>query len=279
MSGVTDLNFPAGNPDVIAVCAALTELAGSLMKGQLCEPYTVPSMEYAAGAPYPANWSTCKVSRAALLIFTGVICAVGFSSGASPNFVAPRILFAGGIDYPDQASAGVVELFANLDKNGYVTSLHTVRTVPSLTASVANAVTGWMFSPAFLDGTAVDSTISIYAAFNPGDLPNKPVSLTAPDWSWQSERPSFIPPEVSSASYAAYPGSAPGGTVVLDISVTRTGRVSRSAAIYTTPALTNSAVVAAGQWEFAAGKFEGNGVASHAVAAFVFRAPAIKNAS
>jgi hypothetical protein len=220
-----------------------------------------------------------RMWRAAAAIAILVICAAGFSRAAkddAANFVPPRVISAGGIAYPDPSTGGVVELWLNLDKNGYVRSVHTVRDVPPLTAAVANAVTGWMFSPAFVNGAAVASNILVCAAFNPGTLPSKTISLTQPTWSWLSERPAYMPPEVSSAWSATYPESAAGATVVLDLSLNKEGAVRRSAAIYTTPNLTETAVSAAAHWKFEPGKFEGTAIASHGVAAFIFRAPAIK---
>lgn len=220
-----------------------------------------------------------KKLQAAAVLGILVTCAAGFSRAAkddAANFVPPRVISAGGIAYPDTSATGVVELWLNLDKNGYVSSLRTIRDVPVLTAAVANAVTGWRFSPAFVNGAATSGDTLVCAAFNPGVLPSKTIALVRPNWSWLSEHPAFMPPDVSSAWSAVFPENAEGATVVLDLSVNKEGRVSRSAAIYTTPNLTEAAVTAGARWTFEPGKFQGTAVASHAVAAFVFRAPLIK---
>jgi hypothetical protein len=71
----------------------------------------------------------------------------------------------------------------------------------------------------------------------------------------------------------------PGGDVVLDLSVSTSGAVVHSAAVYNVPALTNSVVSAANLWKFDPGTLNGTPIFANVVAAFVFRAPAIKRTS
>jgi hypothetical protein len=211
-----------------------------------------------------------------LAISTASVTSI--AANDAPNFVPPRLIMAQGIAYPDTANTGLVELWVNVDKFGYVKSTRIVRYVPSLTAALSNAVMGWQFSPAYLNGNAVESHITVYAVFNPGVLDGGTIPLTRPDWSWQSEHPAFAPPEISAAVYPAYPGNFPGGTVVVDMSLNKDGGATRSAAVYTTPALTGAAVGATGKWKFAPGTYDGAATDSHTVAAFVFRAAPIKRA-
>lgn len=126
-------------------------------------------------------------------------------------------MFAGDIAYPDLSASGLVELSVEINTDGYVKSLHTVRDIPSLTSALADAVQGWTFTPAFLDRSAIDSSIAIYAVFNPGVLPDKVIMLIPPSRQLASEHPAYISPEISSAWNATYPVNAPGGDVVLEL--------------------------------------------------------------
>ena len=227
-------------------------------------------------------WSDVEMLRSIVITillaaFAAIPCATAQKERL--NFVPPRIAFAGDIAYPDLAASGMVQLSVEVNADGYVKSIHTVRDIPSLTSALAEAVQGWTFTPAFRDGAAVDSSIAIYAVFNPGVLPNKAITLIPLSWQLASEHPAYISPEITSAWDATYPANAPGGDVVLDLSVNTSGTVVHSAAVYNVPALTNSVISAANLWKFTPGTFHGTCIFAHAVAAFVFREPTIKRAS
>jgi hypothetical protein len=226
------------------------------------------------------NDSMAGISRLARLLTLALLAAILCTTAHSgrTNFVPPRLVSAGDVLYPgtDAAAGGLLELAVDLDSHGSVIAVNTVRYIPSLTAAAVDAVMGWTFSPGFLDGNAVASTISVNFLFDPGTLPMKPVVLTPPDERWKAaERPSYIPPQTSAAWFAAYPSGGPPATVVLDALVTQAGEVSRTAAVYNVPSLTKDVVAATNHWAFLPATFRGDHVEGHTVAAFVYHAPLI----
>ena len=196
----------------------------------------------------------------------------------STNFVPPRILSATGISYPQDIAAsrsGRQLSVIDLDVSGTVSCVHTVRHVPAVTGPALTAIDSWTFSPAYLEGKAVASNISLNILFNPGAAPASRVPLEPADWSWQARQPDYVPPRVSSAFYAVYPDGAVPGTVVLDVRVDKNGSINGAAAIRDIPSLTQSVTTAIGKWNFAPGAIGGEPIAAHTVVAFVFQAPEI----
>lgn len=223
---------------------------------------------------------TSRFARLSTIALLAAILCTTAHSGRT-NFVSPRLVSAGDVLYPgtDAAAGGLVQLAVDLDSHGSVISVNTVRYIPSLTAAAVDAVMGWTFSPGFLDGNAVASTISVNFLFDPGTSPMKPVVLTPPDERWKAaEQPLYIAPQTSAAWFAAYPIGGPPATVVLDVSVNRAGEVRHTAAVYNVPSLTKDVIAAMNRWTFLPATFRGDPVEGHTVAAFVYHAPLIDQA-
>jgi TonB family protein len=65
------------------------------------------------------------------------------------------------------------------------------------------------------------------------------------------------------------------GTVVLVVTIDKTGGVAKVKVIRGVPALTAQAIKAVNTWGFSPARFQGQAIAAHLVVAFVFPSPAL----
>lgn len=208
------------------------------------------------------------------------LLSVAVSAQSNPSVTAPGISSAGSIPYPiNSASPGMVTLQLSLDSTGSVTNAQPVRDYPPFTAVVQSAVQGWSFSPASSAGNAIASNIRVNAVFNPFNpggvaLPAESLAnLSNPDPS----NSGFSPASVNGAVYANYPvNSVSSGTVVLDVTIGKSGGVKKVKALQTVPGLTSNSITAVKNWSFSAATYKGQPIVSHVVVAFVFQSPAVQ---
>jgi hypothetical protein len=197
-----------------------------------------------------------------------------------PQFIPPHIVAARDIPYPlNTATPGIVTLLLNLDATAKVENVQALRDIPPLTSTAQTAVRSWTFTPATRDGSPVPSALSVNVAFNPfnpGGVAIEGLAAPLPQLSPPSEAAPFIPPQVSSGSYAVYPpNSVASGTVVLDVTIGKTSGVAKVKVIRDVPSLTLEAIRAVKAWGFSPATFKGQPIAAHLVVAFVFPSPAI----
>ena len=191
------------------------------------------------------------------------------------QFISPGIVSATDVQYPvNSMAAGAVSLLLSIDSNAKIQSVQVLRDFPSLTSSVQNAVHNWKLTPATLNGHPVPSEISvtvIFNIFNPaGGAAYQSLVLSRP-LSVPADESHFTPPQISMASFAKYPANSVSmGTVVLDVTVNRTGNPSNIRVIRGVPTLTEQAVLAVKSWGFNAATIQGQPTAAQMVIAFVF---------
>jgi outer membrane biosynthesis protein TonB len=220
-----------------------------------------------------------QATLATLFLFVPLSMGVAAESKAKGvNFVPPHAVYASDIPYPiNSVASGLVELSVNLDGSGHIKDVQTIRDIPSLTAPALVAVNGWIFAPAMLDGQAEGSSLPVNVLFNPGKFATALVPLQgAAPQADSGNGQEYVPPQVVSAFYAAFPVKAVlAGPVVLDVRVNRSGRVRSASAIYTTPSLRRPAISAVKKWRFTPGRFRGVPIDANVVVAFVFRSPTL----
>jgi outer membrane biosynthesis protein TonB len=192
------------------------------------------------------------------------------------SFAAPKLMNAGDIPYPMSSnSAGIVTLQVNLDGNGNTQHVQVVRDVPPLTSAAQAAVQGWTFTAATRNGSGVASSIAVTAAFNPFNPSGVALPSPALGPAGNGGSAPYIPAQVISATYAAYPSdSVAFGTVVLDVKIGSGGSVKKVSVVHGVEALTGPSIVAAKTWGFSPATRNGKVVESHTVVAFVFPSPA-----
>lgn len=194
---------------------------------------------------------------------------------SGPQFVPPRIATASDIPYPvNTATPGIVTLFLKLDATAKVENVQVLRDIPPLTSAAQTAVQTWTFTPATRDGSPIPSTLSVnvvFNPFNPGDVAIEGLVAPLPQPSPAPEATPFTPPQITSGSFAVYPAnSVTAGTVILDVLIGKTGGVAKVKVIRDVPSLTPEAIKAVKAWEFSPATFQGQPIAAHLVAAFVF---------
>jgi outer membrane biosynthesis protein TonB len=209
----------------------------------------------------------------ALAIVLLVCCAM--PDMAQATFKPAEVTSAPDIPYPINSIAdGVVVLDVSLDATGAVAGVNVARDIPSLTSAATSSIPSWNFSPALLLGKPVPWVMRIAVVFRPqsylaaGPAFTPVLSNGNPDQTRQSE---FLPPGVISAVYPQYPvNAAAPGTVVIQVTVGRTGAVQRTKLVRDVAPFSQFAVNALNGWQFQAATLQGKPVASTLAIAFVF---------
>jgi TonB family protein len=212
----------------------------------------------------------------AILLVSLVTIPVGSGADKIPEYVPPDALSASNIPYPvNTQAAGAVSLLLSLDNNAQIQNMQALRDLPPLTSAVQDSVQLWTFRPAILKGNPVSSEISltvIFNVFNPAggaafqSLVLAPAQPTYPDAS------QFAPPQINLASFAKYPAaSVAQGTVVLDVTIGRSGQPKQIRVINDVPTLTQQAISAIKTWRFNPATFKGQPTPAQIIIAFVFQ--------
>ena len=191
-----------------------------------------------------------------------------------PEFAPAGITFASSIPYPKEGTAGLVGLLVDLDDSAQVKDVQVLRDLSPVTDSCLTAVKGWKFAPAEINKKRSPAKLPVEIIFNPRDLVSQSIPLpSSVAESPPQESGQFAPPEVLTGWYAAYPEhSSASGTLVLDVTVNKDGRVSRVSIVRSRVAsLTKPAEDSVKKWTFKPGTLAGIPIVSKIVVAFVFR--------
>jgi TonB family protein len=212
----------------------------------------------------------------AILLVSLVTTPVRSGADKIPEYVPPDVLSASNIPYPvNTQAAGAVSLLLSLDNNAQIQNVQALRDIPPLTNSVQDAVQLWTFRPAVLKGNPVSSEISltvIFNVFNPAGGAAYQSLVLAPAQSTYPDASQFTPPQITLASFAKYPAaSVAQGTVVLDVTVGRSGQPKQIRIINDVPTLTQQAVNAIKTWRFNAATIKGQPTTAQIIIAFVFQ--------
>jgi TonB family protein len=199
---------------------------------------------------------------------------------AQAPFKPAEVTSAIDVTYPIQSIAdGVVAIDVSLDQKGAITGSSVVRDIPSLTSAATSSIQSWKFSPASILGKPVPSVMRVAVVFRP-----RSYWAAGPDFTpiSSNENPnhgdqSYIPPGIISAAYPQYPINAVNpGTVVVQVTVGKTGAIQRTKLVRDSPPFTQVALDAMSKWHFQAAILEGRPIASNLTIAFVF-APILLN--
>ena len=190
------------------------------------------------------------------------------------KFTAANISSATDIPFPPNSIAvGVVTLSLSLDASGKIQNIEVQRDVPSLTSVVQDAVKTWTFTPARYKGSPIPSSLSVSAVFQPNQLttaPNGGMILAPPNAPPTVDR--YVPPQITAASFAAYPANSVGqGTVILDVTIDKSGNVAGVRPVKRVASLTAAAIAAVKTWQFSAASDHNVPATGRLIVAFVFR--------
>jgi len=196
------------------------------------------------------------------------------SQQSSAKFEAPDVLSTSEIPYPPNTTmTGLVTLVLNLTESGRVQNVQIVRDTPPLTAAAQSALQTWTFKPAHMNGQPVASQLPVNVVFNPynpGGTEITGLSIT-PALKAAGSSP-FVPAQITSASYAVYPpNSLATGTVVLSLTISKTGQVQKARLARDVAALSPTALAAVKSWKYSPATLNGQPISSRLIVAFVFQ--------
>lgn len=219
-----------------------------------------------------STWTGLMVTGA-----LGLLCAASPAAGQTntPKYHAAAVSQAGVIPFPMNANTpGFVSVDVLVTSNGMPQDVLVVRDLPPLTSGVVNAVRGWHYNPATLNGDAVPGVVPIAVAFNPFN----PSGVGLPAQNLQPPQAqavsNFQPPALVQANYANYPpNTIASGTVVLKIHIDTTGRVHQATVVHGKDVLNAASIKAVSTWQFTAAMYNGKPVPADAVVAFVYAPP------
>ena len=187
----------------------------------------------------------------------------------------PNVANATEIAYPVSTTmTGMVALLLTLDAAGSVQNMLVQQDVPPLTAAAQSSVENWKFVAGSAHGKAAAAQLPVYIVFNPyNPAGTAPVSggLNAPRPMFPSGA-SAVPPQVRLASYAMYPANTVAtGTVVLSVSISKSGHTMEIKVVHGVHPLTDAAVEVVKQWGFQPATLGVEPVAGRICIAFVFQ--------
>jgi TonB family protein len=193
------------------------------------------------------------------------------------RFHPPEVVASEDARYPDGSFAwGTVVLDVEIGETGKVEEVRSRRDVQSLTSVATEAVKRWKFKPATSEGKRVRSRMIVAFTFNP-PVNNPTGSALLPGTEQpipREENSQFRPPEVIAASYARYPINCMAwGAVVLQASISETGKCEEVQVIRGIAGLTEEALRALKSWEFKPGMLQGDSLRAKMAIVFVFNPP------
>lgn len=218
-----------------------------------------------------------RIGRA---VMAGVLASMAIGPGASGQADArksglPGVASATEIVYPvNTTTTGMVSLLLTLDPSGSVQNTLVLQDTPPLTAAAQAAVQNWKFKAASAQGKSTEALLPVYVVFNPynpaGTAPTGG-GLNAPP-PMNPNQGSAVPPQVRLASYAMYPANTVAtGTVVLSVSINKSGHTTEIKAVHGVHPLTDAAVKVVQQWGFQPATSGGEPVSGRICIAFVFQ--------
>jgi TonB family protein len=187
------------------------------------------------------------------------------------GFEAPRVKTASleGLPYGAQA-AGLVVLAVDVDAQGAVRGVDTVKDLEPFGPVLRQSVSSWTFEPARKDGVAVAQPVLVVGAFRPAMVmfPAPPAPPQPP-----SNAPHSVP-YPTSIGIPPYPPNLIGAAAVLvETEIDDAGRVSSARVVGGASPFNDASVDAAQRWAFRPARHDGGAVASRAYLLFVYRHP------
>jgi TonB family protein len=187
----------------------------------------------------------------------------------------PNVVSATEITYPvNTTTTGMVALLLTLDAAGSLQNMLVQQDVPPLTAAAQSSVQNWKFVAGSVHGKAAATQVPLYIVFNPYN----PAGTAPVGGGLKAPRPmspsgsTAVPPQVRLASYAMYPANTVAtGTVVLSVSISKSGHMMEIKVAHGVHPLTDAAVEVVKQWGFQPATLGGAPVVGRICIAFVFQ--------
>jgi hypothetical protein len=173
-------------------------------------------------------------------------------------------------------ASGTLVLDAVITDTGKVQKVEMRRDIASLTEVAVKSVKEWAFSPATFAGKAISSRMPVAVTVRPPLADVGPTPL--PELKPQTEagiQAAFQPAEVLHAVFPTYSAANQvyAITVVLEITLSATGKLKDAKVLMDAPPATADAEAALEDWRFMSATWNGHPVTSTAVVVFVFKPP------
>jgi TonB family protein len=192
------------------------------------------------------------------------------------GFSPPTPLSVVTTPYPPEAMfGGEVMLDALIDSSGKLTDLRVVTGDSPFLETVLSAVRTWTFSPARMDGRAVEARVGIVFQFPTSFL----FHMTSRERKYEeplASSPDRGPLPVVTVEPDYPTNSIAEGSVVLYELIDPHGRINSTSILSNVESLTAPAQAAAQKWEFVPGKQAGAETDSAAIVVVTFRRPALR---
>jgi TonB family protein len=211
------------------------------------------------------------------VITSGIVLAMAAGMRAQQRDPVPARFVDGSIPQtspntsPNAASGGDVVLSVAVSEAGAVGQIDVLRTTPPYTDIVIEAVKTWRFTPA-LDAKQkpMATRVLVDAVFGPPSIMVPTVGTPPKDVTTGDTRVPFP----AQTNMPLYPVNARAqGTVLVETSVERSGRVSAATAVRSAPPFDGPAIQAARSWTFRPATGADLPPATYAYLLFVFRQP------
>jgi TonB family protein len=196
------------------------------------------------------------------------------SQQSSAKFEPPDVQNTNDILYPPNTTVtGLVTLVLSLADTGRVQNVQMAHDTPPLTSAAQSSLQTWTFKAALANGKPVGLQLPVNVVFNPynpGGTEITGLAITpAPSTAGSS---SFVPAQIIAASYALYPSDSLAiGTVVLSLTISKTGQVQKVRVARDVAALSPAALAAVKSWKYAPATLNGQPISSRLIVAFVFQ--------
>jgi TonB family protein len=200
---------------------------------------------------------------------------------AQQQYEPPEVKSAGDAHIPYQFMAdGFFVLDVYLDRDGRILRIDPLRDPGAMLGAAKNSVGSWTFRAAFRDGHLTASRITAIFVYRPANYgtagavpPKNFVPVIPPDSSADGPN-DYVPVGVLSFAYPDYPvNSVAWGSVVVQVTVDSSGRITYIDFLHRMNGFDNLAVDALKTWRFRSAKLGGKPVLSRVVIAFVFQPP------
>jgi hypothetical protein len=236
---------------------------------------TAQSLVMSPGAALRIHYAIALLRQHGIAWHAALAAAGPLNSPApqASEFSPPVPLSLVATPYPPQALlGGEVVLDALIDRGGRFAELNVVHGAAPFLEPVLTAVHTWTFSPAQMDGRAVEARIGIVFQFPQSFMPK----LTAREHKY--DEPSEDSPghgvlPVTTVEPIYPPNTAVEGSVALYDVVDSQGQVTSTRVLRDVEPLTASTIAASHQWHFVPGKQGGANTDSAIILVVTFRRP------
>jgi protein TonB len=217
-----------------------------------------------------------RIGIAVVGLAAGLLLGLGaWGQGDGARFVAPDVTGAVDVSYPvNTTTTGMVSLLVAVDETGKPQHATVLQDTPPLTAAAQASVAKWTFKAAMSGGKAVAANFPVHVVFNPYNPGATSVvgrGLQIPP-AIPANQGDFMPPQIRLASYAFYPPNTEAqGTVVLSVSVDKSGHATKIKVVHGAAPLSEAAVEAVQQWGFQPAMRGGEAANGRLCIAFVFQ--------